>query len=172
MILGISLCISAIAAAKSGSALPVRQFTTLRRDRTTGLISYGAVREVSQPETGDAQQFRLLESLAVIEPKGEFPLEDVLTIESPHIPQGATVLLITSSGSEKMITAVRRLMHAGRQPVLIMVDPKSFGSSDDITMAAESARKMGIPVRLIRFGDELGDALSASHRAGRVTRAA
>jgi uncharacterized protein (DUF58 family) len=148
----------------------VRHF--LRRDRTTGLITYGAVRQVSQPETGDAQQFRLLESLAVIDAEGEFSLEDVLKIESPHIPQGATVILITSSGSENMISGVRQLMHAGRQPVLVMIDPSSFGATREILSAAESSRRIGIPVRLIRYGDDIGDALSAPSRPGRFTQAA
>jgi uncharacterized protein (DUF58 family) len=144
----------------------------LRRDRTTGLISYGGTRQVSQPETGDAQQFRLLESLAVLDAAGEFSLEDVLKIESPHIPQGATVILITSSGSDELIIGVRQLMHAGRQPLLIMIDPASFGASREISIAAESARRIGIPVQVIRYGDSLSDALSAPHHPGRFTRVA
>jgi uncharacterized protein (DUF58 family) len=144
----------------------------LLRDRTTGLISYGSTRQVSQPETGDAQQFRLLESLAVIDAVGEFPLEDILKIESPRIPQGATIILITSSASEKMVSGVRQLKHAGRQPVLVMVDPASFGAAHDISIAAESARRIGIPVRMIRYGDEIGDALSAPRRPGHFSRVA
>jgi hypothetical protein len=126
---------------------------------------------VSQPETGDAQQFRLLEALAVIDADGEFSLEEVLKIEGPHIPQGATVILITASGSEDLVVGVRQLMHAGRQPVLIMIDPASFGASREILSAAESARRMGIPVRVIRYGDSIADALSAPRRPGRFARA-
>ncbi len=148
----------------------VRHF--LRIDRTTGLISYAGVRHVSQPETGDAQQFRLLESLAVIDADGEFSIEEVLKIEGPHIPQGATVILITSSNSDSMVTGVRQLMHAGRQPSLVMIDPVSFGGTAEVTSAAESARRTGLPVRIIRYGDAIGDALSAPRRPDRFTQAA
>jgi uncharacterized protein (DUF58 family) len=154
----------------AAAASLARHFLAL--DRTTGLISYGGVRQVSQPETGDAQQFRLLESLAVIDDQGKFSLEEVLKIESPRIPQGATVILITTSGSDKLITGVRQLMHAGRQPILVMIDPASFGAEQSIASAAESARRIGIPVRMIQYGDSIGDALGAPRRPGRYTRAA
>lgn len=144
----------------------------LRLDRTTGLVSYGGNRHVIQPETGDAQQFRLLESLAVIAADGEFSLEEVLKIEGPHIPQGATVILVTASSSERMVTGVRQLMHAGRQPFLVMIDPASFGGTHAVASSAESARKMGIPMRVIHYGDDIGDALSTARRPGRFTRAA
>ena len=144
----------------------------LERNRSTGLVSYGRTRHVSQPETGNAQQFRMLESLAVVEAEGGYPLQDVLKIESPRIPQGSTVILITSSGSEKMVSSVRQLMHAGRHPILIMIDPSSFGAARTISVAAESARRMGITVREIHYGDPLGDTLSDPLRPGRNIRAA
>jgi uncharacterized protein (DUF58 family) len=144
----------------------------LERDRATGLISYGHVRHISQPETGDAQQFRILESLAVVEDQGELSLQDVLKIEGLRIPQGATVVLVTSSGSDAMVAAVRQLMHAGRQPMLILVDPASFGASWSVSSAAETARRTGIPVRTLRFGDDLGEALSDPRQPSRKYRAA
>jgi len=144
----------------------------LERDRSTGLVIYGRMRHVSQPETGSAQQFRLLESLAVVEAEGEYSLDDVLMIESPRIPQGSTVILITSSGSERMLAGVRQLMHAGRHPVLVMIDPSSFGASWEISGVADSARRIGIPVRVVHYGDSLGDSLSEPHKPGRFFRAA
>jgi uncharacterized protein (DUF58 family) len=144
----------------------------LERDRSTGLVSYGQTRHVSQPETGNAQQFRLLESLAVVEAEGVHPLEDILKIESPRIPQGATVILISSSGSEQMLTGVRQLMHAGRLPILVMVDPASFGATWEISGLAESARKIGASVRVVRYGDSLGDSLGDPHRLAKSIRAA
>ena len=77
-----------------------------------------------------------------------------------------------TSGSEELITGVRQLMHAGRQPLLIMVDPASFGDSREVAIAAESARRMGIPVSMIHYGDSISDALSAPRHPGRFTRAA
>lgn len=144
----------------------------LERDRATGLVSYGRIRQVIQPETGDAQRIRLLESLAVVEAQGEHPLQDVLKIEGARIPQGATVLLITSSGSEQMLIGLRQLMHAGRQPILISIEASSFRAPWGTSAAADSARRMGIPVRIVRFGDPLADILSDPMRRGRYTRAA
>jgi uncharacterized protein (DUF58 family) len=154
----------------AAAASLVRYFLAL--NRSIGLVSYGSMRHVSQPETGDAQQYRMLESLAVADAEGKHPLQDVLKIESPRIPQGSTVILITSSGSEKMVTGVRQLMHAGRQPILVMVEPTSFGASRGISGAVDSARKMGIPVRVVHFGDDLGEALGGPLRSMRYTQAA
>jgi uncharacterized protein (DUF58 family) len=144
----------------------------MERNRAIGLVSYGQMRNVIQPETGTAHQSRLLESLAVVEPEGEYPLEDLLKIESPRIPQGATVILITSSGTESMISGMRQMMHAGKQPVLLLIEPSSFGGSENTLAASQAARRSNIPVREIRYGEPLSEVLSGQARPGRIFRAA
>lgn len=133
----------------------------LLRDRSVGLVTYADQREVIQPEFGEAQQWRLLESLAVVNPAGKQSLAEVLKIELPRIPQGATVIAITPSTDPGVVESLRRMSHAGRQPVLVLVDREGFGGkggSDELMAAVQHAR---IPVRELRYGEEIKANLSS-----------
>lgn len=136
----------------------------LQRGRAVGLIAYGEMRNVIQPEAGEAQQFRLLESLAVFKAEGDLGLEDVIKIEASRIPQGATVIIITPSASTSLLSSVHRLSHAGRQPVLISLDAETFGGDGSNAAFVDAAQRAGIPVRNIRYGDPLGTALGSQPR--------
>jgi uncharacterized protein (DUF58 family) len=135
----------------------------LQHDRSVGLVAYDGMRQVIQPEFGAAQQNRLLESLAVANPAGEQSISNVLKIESPRIPQGATIVIITASSDPRLAESVRWLTHAGRQPVLVLVDGASFGAGRDSTELALAASLSAVPVRILRFGDDLGAALSIAN---------
>ncbi|HUS84435.1 MAG TPA: DUF58 domain-containing protein [Anaerolineales bacterium] len=143
----------------------------LQRNRAVGFIAYGAARQVIQPEPGEAQRLRLLESLAVLNAVGNNSLQDVIKIEGSRIPQGATAIFITPSISTDMLAGVRRLRHTGRQPVLVLLDAASFGGPEGSQTIGEAARRSGIAVRTLSYGDSLGEALGSpthSHRAPRI----
>jgi uncharacterized protein (DUF58 family) len=144
----------------------------LQRGRAVGMIAYGKMRNVIQPEAGDAQQYRLLESLAVFKANGDTRLENVIKIEAPRIPQGATVILISPANSNSLLSSVHYLSHAGRQPVLIALDPESFSGVESNTAFIDAATRSGILVRKIRYGDDLGMAMGTRPRKPFVVRAA
>jgi uncharacterized protein (DUF58 family) len=144
----------------------------LQRGRAVGMIAYGETRNVIQPEPGDAQQYRLLESLAMFKAKGDTRLENVIKIEAPRIPQGATVILITPSCLNSLLSSVYYLSHAGRQPVLISLDPESFGGAESNAALIEAATRSGVLVRNIRYGDDLGTVMGTRARKPFIVRAA
>jgi uncharacterized protein (DUF58 family) len=144
----------------------------LQRGRAVGLIAYGEMRNVIQPEPGEAQQYRLLESLAVFKAKGDLNLESVMKVETARIPQGATVIIITPSTSNSLLSSVHHLSHAGRQPVLISLDIESFGGAKSNAAFVKGASRSGISVQKISYGDPLGSVLGASPRKPYVVRAA
>ena len=132
----------------------------LQHDRSVGLVAYDSARQVIQPEFGAAQQMRLLESLAVSSPVGDQSISNVLKIEAPRIPQGATVVIITASSDERVAESVRRLAHAGRQPILVLIDSGSFGAEKGSSELATAASVSSIPAKVLRYGDDLSTALS------------
>lgn len=144
----------------------------LQLGRAVGLIAYGEMRNVIQPEPGEAQQLRLLESLAVFKAKGDLGMEDVIKVETSRIPQGATVIIITPSASTNLLSSVHHLSHAGRQPVLISLDSETFGGSVSNAAFVDAALRTGIPVRRIRYGDSLASALGSLQRKHFPVRAA
>jgi len=144
----------------------------LQRNRAVGLIAYGEARQVIQPEPGEAQRLRLLESLAVLNADGNNSLQDVVKIESPRIPQGATAIFITPSVSTDMLAGIRRMRHTGRQPVLVLLDAASFGGPEGSHTIAEAARRSGITARILSYGDDLGEVLGSPTRSLRAPRIA
>lgn len=144
----------------------------LQRDRAVGLITYGDARLVIQPETGQAQLFRLLENLAVLKAQGKLRLDEVLKVEGMRVPQGATAILITASVQPRVLEALRNLSHTGRQPALVLMEAASFGGPEGTAALAEGAVRLGVPVRLLRNGDRLSDALGERGHGLRLGRAA
>lgn len=144
----------------------------LQLNRAVGFISYGTGRQVIQPEPGEAQRLRLLESLAVLNAVGDRSLQDVIKIEGPRIPQGSTAIFITPSVNTDMLAGIRRLRHTGRQPMLVLLDAASFGGPEGSHIIAEAARRSGITTRILSYGDNLGEVLGSPIRPLRAPRIA
>ena len=145
----------------------------LQQDRAVGLAAYGKARQVIQPDRGERQLYRLLESLAVIEASGWLALEELVKIEGQQVPRGASVILITPSVGPGVLLCARQLHRRGLVPVLVLLDAVTFGGPDGSKALAAAAQRSSFTVRLVANGDDLGAALSDHLRALRaVTPAA
>ena len=144
----------------------------LQRDRSVGLVTYGAARHVIQPERGESQLYRLLESLAVLSAEGEMSLNDVLKVESEYIPRGSTVVLITPASNNALLDSIRGLQYEGRQPILVQLEAASFGGPQYETQMHDVVQRLGIPVRTLGAGEALDSALSPESRSRRQYRVA
>jgi len=130
------------------------------RDRAVGFVSLGNARHVLQSDRGEAQLFHILESLAVLRAKGQFSLQELLKIEGPRIPRGASVVVITPSINPMALAAVHELKRSGLSPVLILLDGSTFGGPIGSAKIVNAAQAEGIPVRKVGYGDSLTEALS------------
>jgi uncharacterized protein (DUF58 family) len=130
------------------------------QDRAVGLISYGSKRLAVQPDRGRKQLARILESLAILKADGSLTLEGVLKIELRQIPRGASVVLITPETSSGLLSVARQMDRRGLLPILVLVDAQSFGGDEGTAGLAGAAERAGFVVRVIRRGDDLGEALS------------
>jgi uncharacterized protein (DUF58 family) len=139
----------------------------LQRDRSVGLVTYGGSRHVIQPERGESQLYRILESLAVLRAGGEMSLADVLKIESEYIPRGSTVVLVTPASSNALLESIRSLQYEGRQPILVQLEADSFGGPQYETKMHDTVQRMGVPVRTVKAGQPLDSALSPENLGGR-----
>jgi uncharacterized protein (DUF58 family) len=132
----------------------------LERDRAVGFIAHGKARHVLQSDRGEAQLYHMLESLAVLEAIGRLSLEELVKVEGPMIPRGATVVVITPSTHSEVATTVHDMKRRGLAPVLILIDAQSFGGREGTENLAIAARTHGIPVRIVHYGEPLSEALS------------
>ena len=60
----------------------------------------------------------ILELLAAVTPFANMPIEDLLLVESPHLPWGATLVVVTAIAHEGLLAALLSLAGAGRRVVL------------------------------------------------------
>jgi len=74
------------------------------------------------PSRDPAQLTHILEALAAVSSMPTTALQDLLTRESPNLPWGATLLVVTSVVTDDILAAMMRLRDAGRRQVLISLD--------------------------------------------------
>jgi uncharacterized protein (DUF58 family) len=132
----------------------------LRRDRAVGMLAYGQSDELVQPDRGERQRTRILETLAVLRAGGEIALTDILHAESHLFPRGATILAVTPTTSENWVAAVQQLTRRGLRVVTILVDPESFGGRKSAKPLANLLLANGLSCYLVQRGDDLAAVLS------------
>jgi len=142
----------------------------VRRDRSVGLVAFGRTREVIQPDRGERQLLRLLETLAVFQAQGRVPLRDALVLEAGQLPRGATLVLITPSRDLRWVIETQALRRRGLRMVAVVIDPSTFAEpSEHILSNAELAETLlatQILAYRVKEGDDLAVALT---RGGQAT---
>lgn len=128
--------------------------------RALGFAAYTPYREVHQPERGNRQLTRILETLAVARSFSQFSLGQMLTLETPHLTRGTTLVIITSTLDPKWVSEGQILSRKGIRPMCVLVDPYSFGGttpSDEIRGILRLAR---IPTIAAKKNDDLSAVLA------------
>lgn len=140
-------------------AASVGQFF-LRRDRAVGMLAYGQSNEILQPDRGERQFNRILETLAVLRAEGEVPLQDMLHAESHLFPRGTTVIVVTPNSREEWSVTARQLSRRGLRVVTILINPASFSGTRSAEPLYFLLRAAGQMVYMVNNGDDLTAALS------------
>jgi uncharacterized protein (DUF58 family) len=133
-------------------------FTQL--ERALGFVAYIPHREVYQPERGNRQLLRILQTLAVARSKSTFSLAEMLTLETPYLTRGTTLVIVTASLDPAWINEAQILSRRGIRPVCVLIDPASFGVPTRTDETRVKLRLGKIPSLLIRQGDDLAAALA------------
>ncbi|MFQ5400774.1 MAG: DUF58 domain-containing protein [Anaerolineae bacterium] len=132
----------------------------LRRDRAVGMLAYGQSNEIVQPDRGERQLNRILETLAVLRAQGQVPIDDVINAESHLFPRGTTVIVVTATTRTSWASAARQLMRRGLRVVTVLVNPESFGGTRSAIPVASLLQASGMDVHVVNSGDDLAATLS------------
>jgi uncharacterized protein (DUF58 family) len=132
----------------------------LRHDRAVGMLAYGQSNEVVQPDRGERQLNRILETLAVLRAEGQVPLPDVLHAESHLFPRGTTLIVVTPISQKSWVMAARQLRRRGLRVVTIFVNPETFGSTRSAAPLATLLEASDMVTYLVNNGDDLTTVLS------------
>ncbi len=134
----------------------------IRNDRAVGMLAYGQSNELVQPDRGERQFIRILETLAVLRAQGHVPIDDMLHAESHLFPRGTTVIVVTPTNQEKWATSARQLVRKGLRVVTILVDPQSFGARRSNASLETMLHGNGMAAYRICCGDDITAVLSQS----------
>lgn len=129
--------------------------------RSVGYASAGKFLNVVPAERGERQLGKILETLAFVKPEGNLPLLGVIEGQGKNIARGSTVVLITSLTTESIVLCVDVLLRRDLHPIVVFIDPVSFGSAAGIGKLANQIRQYGVPVAIIHKDDALQHALEA-----------
>jgi uncharacterized protein (DUF58 family) len=137
----------------------------LRNDRGVGMLAYGQSHEIVQPDRGERQLNRILETLSVLRAESNVPIARMLEAESDLLPQGTTAIVVTPTTSQDWISACRQQMRRGLQVVTVLVNPESFGGPRSNAPLAQMLQATGVDTYLVNNGDDLSAVLSSRARA-------
>ncbi len=132
----------------------------LQSDREVGFLSYAEAREIVQPDRGERQLSRLLEILAVIQPRGRLPMAQVLASDGATLARHTTLIVITSSTDNRWVTVLRGLRSRGVHGVGVFLAARTFGPAPDWIPILADLQASGMPAYLVKNGDDLPTALS------------
>lgn len=131
----------------------------VEKERAFGFVGYMPEREAYQPERGHRQLTRILEALAVARSQSSYNLKEMLSLETPKLTRGATVIIVTSSLDDSWIAQFNVLAQRGIRPMCVYIDPTSFGAAPSDSVRGR-LNLMKVPTIVVKKGDNLSAVLS------------
>jgi uncharacterized protein (DUF58 family) len=134
----------------------------VRRGRRTVLVVNSLLREV-QAVHSDAEEWRrALELLAAVEPTARTPVEALVGGEGTPAGRALELIVVTARLTSSLADRLVQRHLSRRAVSLVYVDPSSFaGAPPRREPALLRLQSVGIPVAVVRRGDDLAAALSA-----------
>lgn len=142
------------------AAASLANYFIVDQDRTLGFISYTPHREIAQPERGQRQLMRILETLAIAQSHTQHTLREMLALEAHRFMRGTTLIIITSSLEINWVTEAQLLAHRGIRPLCVLIDPATFNPQADSEELRATLRITKVPTLLVQNGDNIGQALA------------
>jgi uncharacterized protein (DUF58 family) len=139
-----------------------------RRGRRAVLVVNSLLRETQQVRAEDANWHRALELLAAVEPTGEVPAATLLSEESNVAARALEVTVVTAQLTPALVDRLVQRSLNRRGVSLVYVDAPTFapGGEETVDPALLRLHAAGVPVAVLRRGDDLAAKLSGRLFAG------
>ena len=129
-------------------------------NRPVGFMSFGKDLRVIEPERGQQQLTRILETLATAYAVGDAPLGNLLLEEQRRFGRHTTLVIVTSATDDHWLTAVLSLTQRGVRVAVVLIDPSTFGSDRQALLMYGQLTASDILTYVVSKGDDLTLALS------------
>lgn len=137
----------------------------INQNRAVGLAAYGRAPQVLVAGRGQAQQWRILRALALVNADGETGLLRALEDLSQVAKRGTTAVIITPTVQSDWIPGLLSLIEQGVQSNVILLDRPSFGGDGSSEGLAAALRQQGFTNYVVRQG-EIGRPVEDEVRRG------
>jgi uncharacterized protein (DUF58 family) len=134
----------------------------LVQNRSAGFISFGKDLRIIEPERGQQQMTRILETLATVAAVGDAPLGNLLLEEQRRFGRHTTIIVVTPATDDLWLTAMQSLTQRGVRAAAVLIDPSTFGSNRSPLMIYGQLTASDILAYVVRRGDDLSLALTPS----------
>jgi uncharacterized protein (DUF58 family) len=140
-------------------------------NRPVGMITFGKDLRVLEPERGQQQLTRILETLAVAYAVGDAPLGNLLMEEQRRFGRHTTLVVVTSATDDHWLTAIQSLTQRGVRAAVILLDPTTFGDDRSPLLLFGQLTASDILTYVVSRGDDLTLALSPTSSGVNVWQA-
>jgi uncharacterized protein (DUF58 family) len=138
-----------------------------RRGRRAVLVVNSRTRETQQVRAEDADWHRAFELLAAVEPTGDTPAAAALTEDASPAARALEVTVVTAHLTPALVDRLVQRSLNRRGVALVYVDAPTFaGGEDTVEPALLRLQAAGVPVAVLRRGDDLAAKLSGRLFAG------
>jgi uncharacterized protein (DUF58 family) len=141
----------------------------VRRGRRAVLVVNAAVPEAQRVHSSDGDWRRALELLAAVEPTGRAPLASLLAVDESPAARALDVAVVTARLAPELVDRLVQRALARRRAALVYVDAASFANGKAVPRPEPALLRLqavGVPVTVIRRGDDLAARLGAPEVAG------
>ena len=129
--------------------------------RAVGLVAAGRAATVISAERSDRQEAKILETLAYLENDGHLSLAALASMQARQLTTGSSAILITPDVRAELVTATEDLQRRGLHPIVVLLDPDTFGGVFGADSLAKTLISRGVPVCRVRCENDLPQTLSA-----------
>jgi uncharacterized protein (DUF58 family) len=145
----------------------------VRRGRRAALVVNSALPAAQRVHSSDGDWRRALELLAAAEPTGRVPLATLLAVEESPASRALDLAVVTARLAPELVDRLVQRSLAHRRASLVYVDATSFADRAVARRPEPELLRLqtaGVPVAVVRRGDDLAACLAAPELAG-VARA-
>jgi len=136
------------------SAASISKFA-IKSGLALGFLCLGQKLMMLSPEKGERQLNKVLETLALVQPHGKQPLRVVIESQAPNFLRGSTIIIITASISDQLISIVDSLIRRNIHPLVILISPQSFGFEEISERIVGQIRVRGVPTTIISKDNDI-----------------
>jgi uncharacterized protein (DUF58 family) len=140
----------------------------VRAGRRSVLVVNDAQRAVREVHTAGEEWRQALELLASVEPDGAEPVANVLADQASPAARALELVVVTAAVTTTLVDRLAQRARARRRVSLVFVDAGSFARSPRLATEPLLLRLQaaGIPLAVVRSGDDLAEVLGSSRREG------